>query len=77
MEYGRFSKSIKPDECVCGACKEGKLVPLFPVRSGATTKNAEKLSRLAASKSQESPQATKNNRDVDTLADIMSSTNLI
>ncbi|KAF8349845.1 SprT-like family-domain-containing protein, partial [Amanita rubescens] len=27
--YGRFSKSIRPDECVCGACKEGRLVPLF------------------------------------------------
>ncbi|KAK2461725.1 hypothetical protein APHAL10511_006188 [Amanita phalloides] len=30
--YGRFSKSIHPDECVCGVCKEGKLVPLFTVR---------------------------------------------
>ncbi|KIK96518.1 hypothetical protein PAXRUDRAFT_825880 [Paxillus rubicundulus Ve08.2h10] len=27
--YGRYSKSIRPDECVCGACKIGKLVPLF------------------------------------------------
>ncbi|KZT22106.1 hypothetical protein NEOLEDRAFT_1072350 [Neolentinus lepideus HHB14362 ss-1] len=30
--YGRFSKSIKPEECVCGACREGTLVPLFTTR---------------------------------------------
>lgn len=27
--YGRYSKSIKPEECVCGACKVGQLMPLF------------------------------------------------
>lgn len=27
--YGRYSKSIKPEECTCGVCKVGKLVPLF------------------------------------------------
>lgn len=31
--YGRYSKSIRPDECVCGVCREGRLVPLFAVRS--------------------------------------------
>jgi len=30
--YGRFSKSIRPAECVCGSCKEGRLVPLFLVQ---------------------------------------------
>ncbi|KAI6134042.1 SprT-like family-domain-containing protein [Pisolithus thermaeus] len=27
--YGRYSKSIKPEECMCGVCKVGKLIPLF------------------------------------------------
>ncbi|PFH54709.1 hypothetical protein AMATHDRAFT_135041 [Amanita thiersii Skay4041] len=27
--YGRFSKSIHPAECICGACKQGELIPLF------------------------------------------------
>ncbi|KAH9921399.1 SprT-like family-domain-containing protein [Fomitopsis serialis] len=27
--YGRHSKSINPEECVCGACRVGKLIPLF------------------------------------------------
>ncbi|KAI0078484.1 hypothetical protein K474DRAFT_1593860 [Panus rudis PR-1116 ss-1] len=31
--YGRFSRSIRPDECVCGKCKTGKLIPLFTVRT--------------------------------------------
>ncbi|KAH9966385.1 SprT-like family-domain-containing protein, partial [Lactifluus volemus] len=30
--YGRFSRSIRPDEVVCGACKTGTLHPLFTVR---------------------------------------------
>ncbi|KIM47954.1 hypothetical protein M413DRAFT_61836 [Hebeloma cylindrosporum] len=47
--YGRFSKSIQPDECVCGACKTGKLIPLFPTKRPATT---NKLSRMAAARPQ-------------------------
>ncbi|KAI6045031.1 SprT-like family-domain-containing protein [Pisolithus marmoratus] len=31
--YGRYSKSIKPEECTCGACKAGKLIPLFAQRT--------------------------------------------
>ncbi|KAF9454955.1 hypothetical protein P691DRAFT_799965 [Macrolepiota fuliginosa MF-IS2] len=50
--YGRYSNSIRPDECVCGACREGRLIPLFTVRSKAQT---PKISRLAAGKSQDSP----------------------
>jgi len=53
--YGRFSKSIRPDECVCGVCKEGKLFPLF---GDEKTPNTLKMSRMAASKSQGSPCAT-------------------
>ncbi|KIL70582.1 hypothetical protein M378DRAFT_6545 [Amanita muscaria Koide BX008] len=33
--YGRFSNSIRAEECVCGACKEGRLVPLFSTRRRA------------------------------------------
>ncbi|KAH7929391.1 hypothetical protein BV22DRAFT_1116952 [Leucogyrophana mollusca] len=36
--YGRYSKSIRPDECVCGACKVGKLIPLFTQRAPRTPK---------------------------------------
>ncbi|PPQ78197.1 hypothetical protein CVT26_007574 [Gymnopilus dilepis] len=51
--YGRFSKSIRPDECVCGACKEGALVPLFSTRTPA--KKTPKLSKMAPAKPQDSP----------------------
>ncbi|CCM01310.1 uncharacterized protein FIBRA_03359 [Fibroporia radiculosa] len=56
--YGRHSKSIRPDECVCGACNEGKLIPLFdtPQRAPRTPKN-KAGSQLAASKSRDSPLA--------------------
>ncbi|KAJ3512466.1 hypothetical protein NLJ89_g3502 [Agrocybe chaxingu] len=47
--YGRFTKSIRPDECVCGVCKEGKLIPQFTTRS---VKNTPVVSRLAAAKPQ-------------------------
>ncbi|CAL1696675.1 unnamed protein product [Somion occarium] len=54
--YGRFSKSIRPDECVCGACKVGRLQPLFEVktrtpRTPKTTAN----SRMAATTPRDSP----------------------
>ncbi|KAF8167847.1 SprT-like family-domain-containing protein [Crassisporium funariophilum] len=52
--YGRFSKSIKPNECVCGACKEGRLVPLFTAKRQPKAQN---LSRMAATKSQDSPRS--------------------
>ncbi|KAH7914475.1 SprT-like family-domain-containing protein [Hygrophoropsis aurantiaca] len=44
--YGRYSKSIRPDECVCGACKVGKLVALFTERAPRTPRTA-KVSRMA------------------------------
>ncbi|KAL4068257.1 SprT-like family-domain-containing protein [Scleroderma yunnanense] len=30
--YGRYSKSIRPEACLCGVCKVGKLVPQFSGR---------------------------------------------
>ncbi|KAG1826197.1 SprT-like family-domain-containing protein [Suillus subaureus] len=36
--YGRYSKSIRPDECVCGVCRVGKLIPLFVQRAPRTPK---------------------------------------
>jgi len=71
FRYGRFSKSIRPDECRqcnlnslltyrylpsenplgCGACKEGKLIPLFASKKASST-GTPKLSKLAATKPQ-------------------------
>ncbi|KAH9927471.1 SprT-like family-domain-containing protein, partial [Epithele typhae] len=36
--YGRHSKSINPDEHVCGVCKTGRLVPQFETRAPKTPK---------------------------------------
>ncbi|KAI9572761.1 SprT-like family-domain-containing protein [Boletus coccyginus] len=44
--YGRYSKSIRPDECVCGACKVGKLIPLFVERKPI----APKVSHMAVAR---------------------------
>jgi len=52
--YGRFSKSIRPDECVCGACKEGNLVPLFTSKRQS---KSQKLSHMATAKTQGSPRS--------------------
>lgn len=49
--YGRYSKSIRPDECVCGVCKVGKLIPLFAQRAPRTPK----VSRMAITLPQGSP----------------------
>ncbi|KAG0709099.1 SprT-like family-domain-containing protein [Suillus ampliporus] len=49
--YGRYSKSIRPDECVCGICKVGKLIPLFVQRAPRTPK----VSRMAIALPQGSP----------------------
>ncbi|KAG1773094.1 SprT-like family-domain-containing protein [Suillus occidentalis] len=49
--YGRYSKSIRPDECVCGVCKVGKLIPLFVQRAPRTPK----VSRMAITLPQGSP----------------------
>ncbi|KAH0838490.1 SprT-like family-domain-containing protein [Lanmaoa asiatica] len=49
--YGRYSKSIRPDECVCGACKAGKLIPLFVERKPMTPK----VSHMAVAKPRDSP----------------------
>ncbi|KAG1755052.1 SprT-like family-domain-containing protein [Suillus paluster] len=49
--YGRYSKSIRPDECVCGICKVGKLIPLFVQRAPKTPK----VSRMATALPQGSP----------------------
>ncbi|KIJ68615.1 hypothetical protein HYDPIDRAFT_106831 [Hydnomerulius pinastri MD-312] len=51
--YGRYSKSIRPDECVCGACKVGKLIPLFAQRMPRTPK----VSRMAIAEPQGSPRS--------------------
>ncbi|KAI0090038.1 SprT-like family-domain-containing protein [Irpex rosettiformis] len=53
--YGRYSKSIRPDECRCGACKVGVLVPLFKVRAPQTPQKTKADSRLAAISSRDSP----------------------
>ncbi|KAI0032121.1 SprT-like family-domain-containing protein [Vararia minispora EC-137] len=42
--YGRFSKSIRPDEVLCGACKTGRLEPLFTSRVRAASKSPAKKS---------------------------------
>ncbi|EIM80885.1 uncharacterized protein STEHIDRAFT_135188 [Stereum hirsutum FP-91666 SS1] len=59
--YGRFSRSIRPDEVVCGACKTGKLEPLFTVRTrgGDPTKTPKTKagSKLAAGKARDSPRS--------------------
>ncbi|TFK76685.1 hypothetical protein BDN72DRAFT_829838 [Pluteus cervinus] len=52
--YGRFSKSIDPEACLCGVCREGRLVPLFATRK--TTRNSTpKTGRNAAEKGNDSP----------------------
>ncbi|KAJ8703172.1 hypothetical protein PTI98_001820 [Pleurotus ostreatus] len=53
--YGRFSKSIRPDECVCGACKVGRLRPLFKTNQRAP--RTPKVARMAAAKPQDSPRS--------------------
>jgi len=53
--YGRFSKSIRPDEVVCGACKIGTLRPLFAVRTKTPRKTVN--SRMAARSPRDSPRA--------------------
>lgn len=49
--YGRYSKSIRPDECVCGVCKVGKLIPLFVQRAPRTPK----VCKMATALPQASP----------------------
>ncbi|KZT67662.1 hypothetical protein DAEQUDRAFT_385518 [Daedalea quercina L-15889] len=57
--YGRFSKSINPDECVCGACKVGKLIPLFATNTRAPKTPRNKAgSAMASAKGRDSPLAT-------------------
>ncbi|KAH9060691.1 hypothetical protein EDB87DRAFT_574906 [Lactarius vividus] len=56
--YGRFSKSIRPDEVVCGACKIGTLRPLFTVRTKTPRKIAN--SQMAARSPRDSPRAVGN-----------------
>ncbi|KAI0042748.1 hypothetical protein FA95DRAFT_1609929 [Auriscalpium vulgare] len=56
--YGRFSKSIRPDEVACGACKTGRLEPLFVVRQRApkTPRSRSKVgSKLASGTPRDSP----------------------
>jgi len=58
--YGRFSKSIRPDEVVCGACKTGTLHPLFaPFRAKGSSKivTAVAAGRMAATSPRNSPRA--------------------
>ncbi|KAL6300289.1 SprT-like family-domain-containing protein [Sparassis latifolia] len=54
--YGRHSKSINPDECVCGSCKVGKLIPLFETAQRAPkTPKTKADSQQASTKSRDSP----------------------
>ncbi|KAF8665092.1 hypothetical protein AX16_000560 [Volvariella volvacea WC 439] len=55
--YGRFTKSIRPDECVCGVCREGRLLPLFATRSRGKSKTP-KASKMAADRPRDSPMRT-------------------
>ncbi|EGO28517.1 hypothetical protein SERLADRAFT_380260, partial [Serpula lacrymans var. lacrymans S7.9] len=41
--YGRYSKSIRPDECVCGACRVGRLIPLFAQRTPRVAKTRRSI----------------------------------
>jgi len=52
--YGRYSKSIRPDECLCGVCRIGRLVPLFTSRASKTPKT-NATSRMAAIIARDSP----------------------
>ncbi|KAF5312656.1 hypothetical protein D9619_003090 [Psilocybe cf. subviscida] len=72
--YGRFSKSIKPEECLCGACREGKLIPQFSVRSKAAT---PKLSRMAAARPQDSPRIAQGNPAIPRASDSDSEEDII
>ncbi|KAH7881287.1 SprT-like family-domain-containing protein [Lentinula edodes] len=56
--YGRFTKSIKTEVQGCGACKQGRLIPLFeqPVKR-ARNPGTPRISRMAASKPRDSPSA--------------------
>jgi len=51
--YGRFSKSIRPDECFCGACKTGVLIPLFPTKQSAhaVQNSSEPKDKISSSES--------------------------
>ncbi|KAF9014778.1 hypothetical protein BDZ89DRAFT_1142059 [Hymenopellis radicata] len=53
LVYGRHSKSIKPED-VCGRCHKGYLTPLFVQRTRKAPQTP-KTSRMAPSKSQDSP----------------------
>ncbi|KAI0700411.1 SprT-like family-domain-containing protein [Cytidiella melzeri] len=45
--YGRYSKSIRPEECRCGACKVGTLVPLVKLRATQTPRKAMAAKQMA------------------------------
>ncbi|KAJ3758591.1 SprT-like family-domain-containing protein, partial [Lentinula raphanica] len=49
--YGRFSKSIKTELQGCGACKQGRLIPMFEERAKrARNPSTPRTSKMAASK---------------------------
>ncbi|KAF9654294.1 hypothetical protein BDM02DRAFT_3106603, partial [Thelephora ganbajun] len=52
--YGRHSKSINPDECLCGACKIGNLVPLFATRTPQKPKSSSS-GKMATTQPRDSP----------------------
>ncbi|KAG2146512.1 SprT-like family-domain-containing protein [Suillus bovinus] len=60
--YDKFSKSIRPDECVCGVCKIGKLIPLFMQRAPRTPK----ASRMATALPRDSPRPVQETRQTPT-----------
>ncbi|KAJ3973261.1 SprT-like family-domain-containing protein [Lentinula raphanica] len=54
--YGRFSKSIKTELQGCGACKQGRLIPMFEERAKrARNPSTPRTSKMAASKARDSP----------------------
>ncbi|KAF9787011.1 SprT-like family-domain-containing protein [Thelephora terrestris] len=52
--YGRHSKSINPDECLCGSCKTGRLVPLFATRTPKKSKDSTSQ-KMATTQRRDSP----------------------
>ncbi|EMD41531.1 hypothetical protein CERSUDRAFT_110082 [Gelatoporia subvermispora B] len=58
--YGRHTRSIRPDECVCGVCRIGKLIPLFETSQRGPKTPAKNLtsSQQPTSKVRDSPART-------------------
>ncbi|KAJ4485498.1 SprT-like family-domain-containing protein [Lentinula aciculospora] len=54
--YGRFTKSINTEVKGCGACKQGRLIPMFEQRTKSDRNpGTPRVSRMAASRTRDSP----------------------